>query len=304
MASSSPQPLPAPKADQAYIEVSALEAGIMHLPLQLFMTGAAPDEVVVAPSLAFSLRHVPSGEHLVFDLGLRRDASTFPPIVQGVVEKYMPYTVPQSVEESLRKGGIEPEDMKTVVLSHLHWDHIGDAASFSNATFVVGEGSRAILEDGYPKNPKSDILQSSIPLDRARFLPTSAFDTAIGPFPRAHDYFGDGSLYLIDAVGHLAGHLNVLARTSATGSWIYLAGDSAHDRRMLTGERGIAVIQRPDGHTLCVHAHKEDAVETIRRIGSLLDVPKVHVLLAHDQEWYEENKDGDAFLPGKIPPRE
>ncbi len=126
----------------------------------------------------------------------------------------------------------------------------------------------------------------------------------MGPFPRAHDYFGDGSLYLIDAVGHLAGHINVLARTSETGSWIYLGSDTAHDKRLLTGEKEVAFVLGPGGKMLCAHVSKDDAIEHIRRVGSLLKVPKVLVLLGHDSEWYERNKNGPAFLPGVIPAAE
>lgn len=179
---------------------------------------------------------------------------------------------------------------------------IGDVEPFTNATFIVGEASRELLEKGYPADPKSDILQSTIPTERTRFLPVSAFDTAVGPFPRAHDYFGDGSLYLVDAVGHLAGHINVLARTSPTGSWIYLGADCAHDTRLLTGEKEVAFMLDAQGHMLCAHADKDAAVEHIGRVGALLKMPKVHVLLAHDWEWYEKNKGGEAFLPGKITP--
>ena len=46
------------------------------------------------------------------------------------------------------------------------------------------------------------------------------------------------------------------------------------------------------------------AIEHMRRVGSLLEVPKVQVLLGHDCKWYEENKGGSAFLPGVIPPAE
>ncbi|KAI0762011.1 beta-lactamase-like protein [Trametes elegans] len=283
--------LPEPQPDQAYIEVSALEAGNMQLPMHFFVKGAAATDVRSCPSLAFSLRHVPSGKHLVFDLGLRRDSASYPPIVQGIAQTWMPYSVPQTVDESLLKGGIDLKDVKTVVISHVHWDHIGDTAPFTDATFVVGEGARDLLDKGYPADPKSDILQSTVPRERTQFFPASAFNAAVGPFPRAHDFFGDGSLYLVDAIGHLAGHVNVLARTSAAGSWIFLGSDAAHDRRLLTGEA-----------ELRAHACKADAVEHIRRVGSLLGVPRVQVLLAHDWEWYEANKGGGAFLPGKIPP--
>ena len=109
-------------------------------------------------------------------------------------------------------------------------------------------------------------------------------------------------MYIIDAPGHLPGHLNVLARTNATGSWIYLAGDTAHDTRILTGEREVAVALQPDGHFRCIHVDKEKAEEHIRLVRTLLDVPKMLVLLAHDYGWYEENKGGEGFLPGCIAP--
>ncbi len=53
----------------------------------------------------------------------------------------------------------------------------------------------------------------------------------------------------------------------------------------------------------CAHGNKTEAVVHIRRLRSLLKAPGVHVLLAHDGQWYEENKGGDAFLPGIIPPK-
>ncbi|KAI1789711.1 Metallo-hydrolase/oxidoreductase [Ganoderma leucocontextum] len=305
MASSHPQyMLPEPRLNQAYVDVSALEAGIIHLPLQLFIKGASPSDVSVCPSLAFFICHIPSGNSVVFDLGLRRDVASYPTVVQEHIAKWMPVTVPQSVDESLAKGGINPKDVQRVILSHLHFDHIGDTTQFSNARFTVGEGGRELLQTqaAFPTNATSDILESTVPLDRTDFLDDSKFNASIGPFPRAHDYFGDGSLYLIDAIGHLKGHVNVLARTSATGSWIYLGGDTAHDVRLLTGEKEVAFMVDPSGRMLCAHANKEDAVEHIQRVGSLLKVPKVHVLLAHDWEWYEANKGGSAFLPGTILP--
>ena len=115
-----------------------------------------------------------------------------------------------------------------------------------------------------------------------------------GPFDRALDFFGDGSLYIVDAPGHLPGHVNVLARTSADGGWVYLAGDSAHDWRIITGEDRIAT------QPMCIHADKEQAEAHIARIRELRANPRVRVLLAHDVPWYEENKGGDAYWPGEI----
>ena len=179
---------------------------------------------------------------------------------------------------------------------------VGDASAFPNATFIMGDDAKALLANAYPVNPASTVLQASVPISRTRFLSTEMTDS-IGPFPRAYDYFGDGSMYIVDAAGHLPGHINVFARTNATGSWIYLAGDTAHDMRLLTGEHQVAFSFDDAGHMVCAHSDKEKAEEHIARVRQLLDFPKVQVLLAHDHVWYEENKGGDAFLPGAIPPR-
>ncbi len=114
--------LPEPQPNQAYVEVSALEAGVITMPLMIVIQGAGPTDTSDIPSLAFSLRHKQSGEHLMFDLGVRRDTDALAPKTQWLIEKYMPVQVPQTVEESLKKGGLSPEDVKTVILSHLHYD--------------------------------------------------------------------------------------------------------------------------------------------------------------------------------------
>lgn len=102
--------------------------------------------------------------------------------------------------------------------------------------------------------------------------------------------------------GHIVGHVNVLARTSADGSWILLGGDSAHDWRIVTGEKAFACVVDEAGHVRCImHADKDAAEENLRRVRALVQVGKVQVLIAHDVPWYEANKGGPAFLPGVIP---
>ncbi|KAH7929093.1 Metallo-hydrolase/oxidoreductase [Leucogyrophana mollusca] len=295
--------LPQPGPDQAYLDVSALEAGHLRVTLDTILADALPSDVQIFPSLAFSLRHSKSGSQVVFDLGIRRDIEGYPPAVHDRIDRFQfEPSVKQSVSESLDKGGISPEDVDIVVLSHLHWDHVGDPTPFTKATFVVGGECQDILTSGYPINPGSLISSSSVPIDRTRFITPSDFSTSIGPFPGAFDYFGDGSMYIIDAPGHLPGHVTLLARTSSDGSWILLGGDAAHEFRLVTGEKEIAYRVDALGHVMCSHVNKEQAAETIRRIGLLLNVPKVQVLIAHDYVWYEANKGGPAFLPGAIPP--
>ena len=154
--------------------------------------------------------------------------------------------------------------------------------------------------------PGIDLVPSCVPRNdpaRLRVLAPSDFSARVGPFPRAHDFFGDGSLYVLDAAGHCTGHVNVLARTSRAGAWLLLAGDAAHDVRLLTGERALAVRVHPEtGRVRCAHIDKDAAMAHLERVKALVGVPGVQVLLAHDWEWYEANRGGPAFFPGTISP--
>jgi glyoxylase-like metal-dependent hydrolase (beta-lactamase superfamily II) len=131
------------------------------------------------------------------------------------------------------------------------------------------------VEGGYPKNDTGD----TVPEDRVVWLDYRDWNP-IGPFARSHDFFGDGSLYIIDASGHMPGHINVLTRIDASGKWAYLAGDSAHDIRLITGEREIGHYHDSEGTLCCMHEDEDMAKDHIQRIRSLPE--NVTIWIAHD----------------------
>ncbi|OCH95082.1 Metallo-hydrolase/oxidoreductase [Obba rivulosa] len=288
--------LPLPASDQAYWNVSALESGHVRLPLPWLLDNAKEGEVVHVPSLSFLLRHSFSGDTLVVDLGIRNDWQHLPPLaLKSIADKSVVVDVPQDVSESLRKGGMDPADVCYVCLTHVHFDHSGDSTPFANATFILTEETHALVTPGWPADQSSRYASDIFPRDRMQVLSTKEW-SPLGPFPRTYDLLGDGSLYLVDAPGHVAGHMNVLARTSAGGGWILFVGDSAHHPKLIRGEAHIADTPRWG----CAHADKEKAEEHIQRIRRLTAVPGVRIMLAHDSEWYADNKDGPAFFPGTL----
>ncbi|KAI0829911.1 Metallo-hydrolase/oxidoreductase [Trametes gibbosa] len=290
--------LPSPAPNQAYCKASALEGGFIQIPLVWVIDTAEEGDTDVLPVLAFLLRHSTNGDVLVFDLGIRKDVEALPTAYHGRINSMGFRTdVPEDVADSLAKGGLAPADIKTVCYSHLHYDHIGDSRPYVSATFVVGGAAQPLVQHGWPEDPTSLFPQDLLPKGRTRFLDDPAGWPPLGPFPHAMDFYGDGSLYIVDAPGHMPGHVNILARTSSDGGWIFLAGDSAHDRRLLTGEAGIP----SHGLLGCAHGDKALAAEHIARMRALEEgYPRVRVLLAHDVPWYEVNKGGPAFWPGVI----
>ncbi|KAF4577173.1 hypothetical protein EYR36_005160 [Pleurotus pulmonarius] len=293
--------LPPPSPSQPFCEVSALDAGFLDLPDAMFITPSKPDGITRVPSLAFLITHASSKRQVLFDLGIRKDWKTgHLPHVADWISNYG-VEVPQDVVDSLGKGGLAARDIEAVVFSHIHWDHTGDPSAFTKATFLLGGETETLLRTGYPVDQRSMYARDLIPPHRTQLLKTDTW-APVGPFPRAFDYWGDGSLYIVDSPGHLLGHLNILARTSAGGSWVYLAGDSAHYVKLLTGEAEVSVGHPAYGPHGCAHADKELAELHISRIRELQDLPNVQVLLSHDAPWYKVHRDGPSFWPGHIPP--
>ncbi|EIN12835.1 Metallo-hydrolase/oxidoreductase [Punctularia strigosozonata HHB-11173 SS5] len=286
--------LPSHNHQQTYCRVSALEAGILSIPLGRILQGGQGN--VIVPSLSFILQRSSSKETVIFDLGICEDFQRYPESVTSRIQRGF-----QPMSESLSKGSVLPSSVDYVILSHLHWDHIGDPAPFSNATFIVGAESASMNDLGFPT---SQPLAASemLPKHRTRLERADTW-TPLGPFPRAFDIFGDGSIYIVDAAGHCPGHINLLARTSADGGWIFLAGDSAHDRRLITGDGEMATKVGVECAAPIAHLHRDKSLAEahIGRIARLMGEPRVRVLLAHDREWFEANVGGPSFWPGIIP---
>ena len=279
--------------NQSYCEVSAIEAGIADLPLEWVTNTARPGERIIAPALSFAIRRVGKDELILFDLGIRKDWENISPTFgERMRELTFGISVPQDVIEGLAQGGARPEAVTHIVLSHLHFDHVGDPRAFPHAEFVLGGASRALLA----ANPDGMVPQGLLPAARTRFLDDPARWPPLGPFAHALDLFGDGAMYVVDAPGHVPGHINLLARTSPDGAWVLLAGDSAHDRRLLTGEAGIA-RHGPFG---CAHVDCAEAEAHLARIRELMEMPRVRVLLAHDTPWWKENQGKAGFWPDVI----
>lgn len=76
----------------------------------------------------------------------------------------------------------------------------------------------------YPENPDSNLDAADFKDRKCVEIPCT--DLHIGPFP-ATDFYGDGSLYLLDTPGHWPGHICALARTTPD-TFVFLGGDICH----------------------------------------------------------------------------
>ncbi|MCJ1399609.1 hypothetical protein MMC11_002811 [Xylographa trunciseda] len=183
------------------------------------------------PAYSFLIEHS-SGRKILFDLGVRKDWNNLAPEVYHRLQaSNWDIQVPKDVREILEDEGVDPGAIDGIVWSHHHFDHIGDPSRFSEkADLIVGPGFKENFMPGYPENSTAQIRVSDYEGRRLHEIDFNAKPLKIGKFP-AHDFFGDGSFYLLDSPGHTVAHLCGLARTT-TGSgkdtFILMGGDFVH----------------------------------------------------------------------------
>ncbi|KAF8133083.1 beta-lactamase-like protein [Mycena galopus ATCC 62051] len=180
-------------------------------------------ENAIFPLYAFLVEH--SGKRFMFDLGIRDDPLNLAPAWTGLYTSGVVQTEQSNdITGLLQDGGISLDSIEKVFWSHTHFDHVGDMSKFPNSTGLV-IGSETDTET-YPEFPNATLLASDFAGHEVTKIDFAAANLTFSGM-KAVDYFGDGSFYLLNTPGHLAGHMSALARVTPT-SFIALGGDAFH----------------------------------------------------------------------------
>ena len=92
-----------------------------------------PGQKVDFPIVAYYLTD--GTNQFVFDTGAFVPDNGYVPV--GKPNGPYIQTDEQRIDNALKKIGVDCDDIKTVILSHLHWDHAGSCHFFKNAKFIV-----------------------------------------------------------------------------------------------------------------------------------------------------------------------
>ncbi|HKU17314.1 MAG TPA: N-acyl homoserine lactonase family protein [Steroidobacteraceae bacterium] len=128
-------------------------------------------------------------------------------------------TVKVPLVEQLAQLKIKPEQINYVGISHYHGDHTGQAASFPQATLLIGQGDW-------------DVLKGPTPSGTTNAAPLQHWLGGAGkaePVAKDKDVFGDGTVVMLDMPGHTPGHHSLLVKLKDKGN-VLLTGDQAHFR--------------------------------------------------------------------------
>ncbi|HZU62227.1 MAG TPA: N-acyl homoserine lactonase family protein [Novosphingobium sp.] len=241
----------APRRPGEGVRLFAFTVGHVHLPLAFFLEGEAG--TICAPVTAFLIDH-PTGLAL-FDTGLGPRFARPPGHPR---EGFIDLEDGQTMAQSLRKIGVEPEDVRWIIASHFHADHAGGNAQFPNACVIVHA---------------AEVAHAHAMADGDLYCPAE-FDTG-QPLLRLdgeHDVFGDGTVVVFPTPGHTPGHQS--ARVQTDGGDIVLTGDCCNMKRSLDE------LRLPD------HCHDaERSLASLRVLRGLQD-KGARVFPSHDPQFW------------------
>jgi glyoxylase-like metal-dependent hydrolase (beta-lactamase superfamily II) len=206
------------------LSLKAANTGAVTVPGDLLSELKSSRSRVRVDLPAFVILHPTKGV-ILFDAGL-------PPLIMGRGGKDNEFGVPfealpgQDLVAQLERNGIKRDDVRWIVLSHLHWDHVGDLAAYPKATVVLDRRewdaqARRTSTGAGPEQFDTAAMESRLRLrlvDFSSAAPYALFDHGI-------DLLGDASLMLLDLSGHTEGSLGLWANLDSGP--VLLAGDAS-----------------------------------------------------------------------------
>lgn len=135
----------------------------------------------------------------LYDAGFGANVDAHANAMPWLMKKLANYVKEVPAAEQLRQNGIAPETIKTIFISHSHWDHISGLEDFPGAEVRMPGAELEFIR----AHKMPGLIDQMI--DK---LNVKTFEFTGGPyenFDRSLDLFGDGSVVFVPLPGHTDG---------------------------------------------------------------------------------------------------
>ena len=216
----------------------------------------------------YLVRH-PRGD-LMWDAGMPDAIAAAP---DGVTQDVFKITVPKTLQGQLERIGAPPAAIEFFSISHSHFDHVGNANLFKDATFIVHEKERDYM---FRPEARQDV---------DAFAGYSDLEAAKkATFTDSYDVFGDGKVIIVAMPGHTPGHSVLLVNLEHSGP-ILLTGDLYH--------------LAPARQNRTIPTFNTDAEETLRSMEKFEQLARdagARVIIQHEMADFENLPRAPAYL--------
>lgn len=253
----------------ASLRLALIESGATAQ-LEGFVLAGAPWRRVRFPSTVGVIEH-PTAGVVLFDTGYSErffsETQRFP---ERLYRWVTPLTLPAGTDtvSQLRARGIEPEDVRWVIVSHFHADHIGGLRDFPRARFICSQQAyTAVRAMGRLQALRHAVLPGLLPDDfasRCSLLDSGGKTAALAELPgfeTGWDIFQDGCLVAVPLPGHAPGQIGLVVRT--TTAIFFLVADACWRFE------SIAARRPPHPITRLIHEDMPAYRQTIERLADL-----------------------------------
>ena len=232
-----------------------------------------------APVPAFLVRHPEHGDTLV-------DTAMDPSVADDPTATLGPATgrfFPARVEPLRPQLDALGADLRRIVLTHAHSDHVSGLGELPGVTVLLDrrEWDATFATASWLNGYVPRVLERA---DRRELLDLGSGEPHAG-FDRTIDLFGDGSVRLLSTPGHSVGHCSVLVRTAERE--VLLCGDAAGSERQLHELAPMAIF-----------ADRAQALDSLKRIQAWVrEHPEGLAVPGHDPGWTAWLRGGRADVP-------
>lgn len=195
-----------------------------------------------------------------------------------------PVTAGFTAREQLEQRGVHCEDVRVVIATHLHGDHIAGLRDFPRARIVVHPAALADLARPRVERVRRGVLTALLPEDFAQRAllvdtkPLVPLSADYAPFTRAFDLLGDRTVLAVPLPGHADGQLGVIVEDAAGVRWFFIA-DAAWSSRAVREQRA------PHPVTRLLFASWDTYLRTLRELSALHErAPELRLVPSHCEE--------------------
>lgn len=271
-----PAPQPARVRKQSDVQLYMFQTGVLRTKVKYIKMNQG-DESFDIPVPWFLIKH-PKG-NVVIDGGNAAEVALDKRAHWGsVVDAYDPLMLPsENCVEQARSVGVEPNDVRFVLQSHLHLDHTGAIGRFPRATTIVqrAEYDYAFAPDWFAKGAyiRADFDRPGIDW---KFLG--------GDYTDHFDLYGDGAIRMIFTPGHSPGHQSFLVTLPNTGP-VLLTIDAAYTMDHWNNKALPGLV-----------SSTVDVARSVRKLRKIAEDTGALVVTGHDPDaWKAFSKAPKAF---------